>query len=218
VKFLGFKKVLCLSPHPDDVEFGMMGTILKNKNTHFDILCLSQGGDNDKTTGITRLKEIQNVWKDQSNVTLYFVDPRMMHMYPNFKFIKELDHDMWVNFIENKFLNKEDYDCLFVPTKEDSHFEHKIVNELSHPLARIKDLSIVEYRTPSTLDSWSPNTFVNITKHFNKKYNRLIKFESQKDRWYFKKDLLKSFHSNFQSYKKGIKYTEQLRLIQLYKI
>ena len=29
MKFLGFNKVLCLSPHPDDVEFGMMGTILK---------------------------------------------------------------------------------------------------------------------------------------------------------------------------------------------
>ena len=43
-------------------------------------------------------------------------------------------------------------------------------------------------------------------------------FESQKDRWYFKKDLQKSFHSNFQSYKKGIKYTEKFRLIQLYKI
>ena len=50
------------------------------------------------------------------------------------------------------------------------------------------------------------------------KYNKLMKFESQKNRWYFQKDLLKSFHSNFQSYKKGIKYTEKFRLIQLYKI
>ena len=41
MKFLGFNKVLCLSPHPDDVEFGMMGTILKYTNTVFDILCLS---------------------------------------------------------------------------------------------------------------------------------------------------------------------------------
>jgi len=55
MKFLGLNKVLCLSPHPDDVEFGMMGTILKYYDTHFDILCLSSGGDFDNTTGQNRL-------------------------------------------------------------------------------------------------------------------------------------------------------------------
>ena len=45
-----------------------------------------------------------------------------------------------------------------------------------------------------------------------------MEFISQNQRWYFKKELLKSFHSNFQSYKKGIKYTEKFRLIQLYKL
>jgi|TARA_Y100000034_G_scaffold98567_1_gene120803 LmbE family N-acetylglucosaminyl deacetylase len=214
MKFLGFNKVLCLSPHPDDVEFGMMGTILKYNDTHFDIICLSSGGDFDDTTGQNRLQEVQNVWGNQPNVTLHFT---------KFKLLKELDHDAWVNFIENNFINIPDtagytYDCIFVPTKEDSHFEHKIVNELSFPLTRIKNISILEYRTPSTLDSWSPNTFTDITTYFDEKYNKLMKFESQKGRWYFQKDLLKSFHSNFQSYKKGIKYTEKFRLIQLYKL
>ena len=54
--------------------------------------------------------------------------------------------------------------------------------------------------------------------YFEEKYNKLMEFESQKDRWYFKKDLQKSFHSNFQSYKKKIKNKEKFRLIQLYKI
>ena len=105
-----------------------------------------------------------------------------------------------------------------MPTKEDSHFEHKIVNELAFPLTRIKGISILEYRTPSTLDLWSPNTFTNITEFFDKKQKQLMLFESQKDRWYFQEDLLKSFHSNFQSYKKGIKYVEQFKTIQLYKL
>ena len=209
MKFLGFNKVLCLSPHPDDVEFGMMGTILKYTDTHFDILCLSSGGDYDNTTGENRLQEVNNVWHNQPNIHLHFT---------KVKLLKELNHDAWVNFIESLFTNKEEYDCLFVPTKNDSHFEHKEVNELAYPLTRTKNISILEYRTPSTLDSWSPNTFVDITKHFEEKYNKLMLFESQKDRWYFQEDLLKSFHSNFQSYKKGIKYTEKFNLIQLYKL
>ena len=44
MKFLNFKRVLCLSPHPDDVEYSMLATIKKNSNTKFDIFCLSRGG------------------------------------------------------------------------------------------------------------------------------------------------------------------------------
>ena len=207
MKFLGFNKVLCLSPHPDDVEFGMMGTILKYTDTHFDILCLSSGGDFDTTTNENRLQEIKDVWLKQRNVSLHFT---------KLKLLKELGHDAWVNFIETLFTNKKEYDCLFVPTKEDSHFEHKIVNELAFPLTRIKGISILEYRTPSTLDSWSPNTFTNITEFFDEKQRQLMLFKSQKDRWYFQEDLLKSFHSNFQSYKKGIKYVEKFKTVQFY--
>ena len=209
MKFLGFGKVLCLSPHPDDVEFGMMGTILKYTDTHFDILCLSQGGGFDKTTSEIRLKEIKDVWGGQPNVSLFFSEC---------KFIEDLKHEAWVNYIEIKFLNEGDYDCIFAPTNKDSHFEHKKVNQLAAPLTRIKNLSIIEYRTPSTLDSWLPNTFVDITDFFDEKHIKLRKFISQNRRWYFQKELLKSFHSNFQSYKKGIKYTEKFKLTQLYKI
>ena len=209
MKFLGFKKVLCLSPHPDDVEFGMMGTVLKYTDTHFDIVCLSPGGNFDDTTGAGRLQEVRDAWSKQRNVETSFT---------KVKTLEDLKHDAWVNFIETIFTNEKEYDCLFITTKEDSHFEHKMVNELAYPLTRIKNISILEYRTPSTLDSWIPNTFTDITKYFEEKCERLQSFKSQKDRWYFQKNLLKSFHSNFQSYKKGIKYTEKFRVIQLYKI
>ena len=50
MKFLNYNRVLCLAPHPDDIELGMLGTICKYKDTHFDIFVLSEGGDFDKTT------------------------------------------------------------------------------------------------------------------------------------------------------------------------
>ena len=40
MKFLNYDKVLCLSPHPDDVEYGMLGTMMKYKDTKFDIIVL----------------------------------------------------------------------------------------------------------------------------------------------------------------------------------
>ena len=48
MKLLNYDKVLCLSPHPDDVEYGMLGTICKYKDTQFEIVVLYKGVDFDK--------------------------------------------------------------------------------------------------------------------------------------------------------------------------
>lgn len=210
MRLLNCKRVLCLSPHPDDVEYSMMGTIKKYRDTVFDIICLSQGGDYDNTTGESRHNEVVDVWGEDlsKNVNLIF---------SKYKYLKEKGQDGWVNYIETQILNSE-HDCLFVPTFEDSHFEHKFVNELAYPLARMCDLSIIEYQTPSTLDSWTPNIFVDITEQFEQKYEQLLKFQSQSTKWYFEKDLLKSFHSNYQSYKKGKKYVEKFKVKQMYRL
>ena len=63
MKFLGYDNVLCISPHPDDTEYSMMGTILKYWDTMFTCLQLCQGGDMDVTTGKNRLFEVENAWK-----------------------------------------------------------------------------------------------------------------------------------------------------------
>ena len=72
-KFLGFDNVLCLSPHPDDVEYGMLGTIMKYKDTKFDLVVLSQGGDFDESTAESRQKECRQVWKDIDNINGHFI-------------------------------------------------------------------------------------------------------------------------------------------------
>ena len=38
MKLLQFNKVLCLSPHPDDVEYSMSATIKKFQDTQFDLI------------------------------------------------------------------------------------------------------------------------------------------------------------------------------------
>ena len=63
MKFLNFDRVLCLSPHPDDVEYGMLGSICKFKDTTFDILTTSIGGNFDKSSGESRFRECEKVWE-----------------------------------------------------------------------------------------------------------------------------------------------------------
>ena len=84
------------------------------------------------------------------------------------------------------------------------------------PLTRIKSISLVEYCSPSTLEIWTPNTFIDISNEYNIKLRMLNEFTSQQHRSYFKEDTIKGFHTNFQCSKKGTKLVEQFNLRQLF--
>ena len=208
-KFLGFNRVLCLSPHPDDVEYCMAATIMKYGGTHFDLLTMSEGGDFDGSTVDIRHQEVRNVW-DKTGISNYslFVTSQLKP--------KNNSQDQLIFKIERDFL-KNYHNAIFIPAALDSHFEHQIVSKLGPALARDKLISIIEYKTSSTLSGWSPNTWVNVDGFIERKLELLKEFISQQDHWYFKEEALRNFHMDFQSCKKDPHYVEQYKIKQLYR-
>jgi LmbE family N-acetylglucosaminyl deacetylase len=207
MKFLDFNRVLCLSPHPDDVEYSMAATILKHKDTHFDIVCLTQGGDCDNTTSPIRKQEVENAWKqsNSSNYTLYFSPCRLL---------KEKGEDEWIYYLEKEFTLKNNYDAIITTSSHDSHFEHRFVQLLAAPLSRVKFYSLLEYKSPSSLETFQPNLFVSIEDFYQTKQNMLSEFKTQLSRSYFEIRVLDGFHTNFQSLKKKLGYVEQFKITQ----
>ena len=102
MKFLNANKVLCLSAHPDDAEYGALGSIIKFNKTQFDVLVLSGGGDFDDTTGYSRLEECQSIWSEIPNLNGSFVKNG---------FIKDKTEDGWVNYIETNY-DMSSYDLI----------------------------------------------------------------------------------------------------------
>lgn len=209
MKFLNFNRVLCLSPHPDDTEYSMAGVVLKHPDTHFDILCLTQGGDCDVTTNDSRLVEVQNAWANAliDNYTLHFSDA---------KFLKQRGIDEWINYIESNFTKKYDYDCILTTSEYDSHFEHVLVSSFAATLARVKPYSIIQYKSPSTLENWIPNLFISLDDLYDIKKEMLQAFKSQIHHEYFSEFVLNGFHTNFQCMKKGRSYVESYKIITSY--
>ena len=187
MKFLNLKKVLCLSPHPDDVEIGMMGTIFTYRGTKFDILCMTKGGAKgyDNTNELDRRKEVDNVW----NFWKPGVTDHVQVHHSKYDYFEDSTEPGWINYIENEFIKKYDYDGLFIPTKEDSMFEHRFVNGFGAALCRFSPISIIEYHTFSSLNSWQPNLFVDIQSIYHEKCNSLQEFKSQSH-----KSILKESH------------------------
>ena len=206
MKLFNFNKVLCLSPHPDDVEYSMLGTIMKYPDTQFELLQLAQGGDCDPTTNSSRLEEVKNVWEKSKckNININFTEH---------KFIKELAEDKWINKIENYL---ENINAVFLPNECDSHFEHRFISRFGPALIRNKNISLIQYYTPSTQDEWNPNLYIDIKNIYDLKIDALNEFKSQNHRYYFRKDVLRAFHSDFQCSKKGVHYIEKYKILNLF--
>ena len=205
MKFLNFNRVLCIGAHPDDVEYGMAGSMGKFKNTQFDVLILSEGGDFDNSSGKKRQLECETIWSNISNVKGIFTD---------IKHVVDLKEDEWINYLESRNYILKSYDCIFTLPNEDSHFEHRIVNNMVPGLIRHKKIGMITYRTPSTLDTWIPNFYVEID--LDEKISHLERFKTQLNKPYFSKISIESFHSNYQCFKKGMKYVELFRVETIY--
>tara|TARA_Y100000401_G_scaffold117034_1_gene124405 strand:+ start:907 stop:1554 length:648 start_codon:yes stop_codon:yes gene_type:complete len=213
MKFLNLKRVLCLSPHPDDVEIGMMGTIFKYNKTKFDVLCLTKGGAKgyDETNELDRRKEVDTIWDFWENLT-----DHVKVYHSKYDYFEDCNEPGWINYIENEFVKKNNYDGMCIPTAEDSMFEHRFVNGFGAALCRFSPISIIEYHTFSSLNSWQPNLFVDIQSIYQNKLSSLEEFESQSHKSYFKRKSLDAFHSNFQCNKKGKGMVEQFKIIELF--
>ena len=159
MKFLNLNKVLCLSAHPDDAEYSMLGSMIKFHSTQFDIVVLSNGGDFDKSSGQSREKECNNTWSNFKNVSGNFLST---------EYLKDKLQDEWINIIENNY-DINNYNVIFTPTHLDSHFEHRLVNKVAKALLRTSSCGLISYRSPSTLEEWTPNYYVNINTLINKK-------------------------------------------------
>lgn len=201
-----FYKVLCLSPHPDDIEFSMAGFMLSNKSIKFTSIVFSTGSENDPVSDETRWEECRQYWKNTSNVKQLFLAP-LLNTY---------SEEGWINILESSLQMKE-YDAIFLPPLLDTHYEHRLVHGIGMALTRAIPMTIIEYKSVSVLDTWIPNMFFPVKEEIAEdKIKRLEKFTSQQKR-YFQPDYMKASHIHLPSLKKGIvRPIEQFRIVELH--
>jgi len=212
-KFLNFDRVLCLSPHPDDVEYSMSGVIHECPGTQFLILNMSEGTPQDKTSGHNRILESETFWSKWPAPNQETVSVCRAYVRQPF----QQTETEWVSWIEDRFSGNL-LDAIIGPSGIDSHPEHKIANNLLAALGRHKPLSLVEYKTSSTLPGWIPNYHHSINQKTLQAKIQLLpeSYVSQADGLYFKPDLLRAFHQDFYQLKRGVAPCESFRIQVMY--
>jgi len=205
MKFVNLRRVLVISPHPDDAEYSVSGTVDKYQDTTFYLLTLSPGGNFDDSTGANRLLESRNFWNNFKNVIV--LDP----VSPS-KSLADVTQDALINTID-KHSRLLQFDGIMCPPNLDSHFEHRMAHEIARAVCRFGARSLIEYNTPSTYSEWGANVFVDINDFLGTKMDMLKQhFVSQLDRLYFEDDIIEDFHSDFFCSKRGLGRVEKFKV------
>ena len=208
MKFLNANDVCCFSPHPDDCEYSISGTVKKYFDTKFHIFNFSSGGKfSSAKQASERISEVKSFWSEFENVRMNFF---------NNKFIRDIETDEYILKLDKIFSNKF-YNFILIPPSHDTHQDHRKINEVANSIVRSSNIGLIEYMTPSTKVNWSSNFFVDISNEVDFKKKLLFSsFKTQSKKPYFTDEVFNAFHSNFQASKRKILQVESFRILNMY--
>jgi len=175
--------VICIGSHPDDVEMGMGGTILKHTKEGDNVtivLCTLGGASGHHRERKTEAKKA---------AMILGVNDLQILDYPVSKLNKPSKE--FVNILR-KVILKIKPERVYTHSPCDYHQVHVCVSKSSIKASKeIKQVFFYE-TISSTTPEFKPNAYVDITKFINKKLHSLHSHNTQSDRFYLSPNVIKS--------------------------
>lgn len=198
-----YHKILAIGVHPDDIEYSIFGTLFKLKPGN-KIYCYvaSLGGFGDPTSGLVRKEESAKslrvidaavFWRDEVGISNY--------------------HEIVSNL--DLVLDQVNPDLVLAPSHNDSHQDHRMINECAVSSLRRRKISTLFYATLSS-DSFTPHFYVDISQFFKYKKFALSFHQSQSDKLWMKENYLEVFNSDNQAKLMGIDYVEKFEVGKIF--
>ncbi len=159
--------ILAIGAHPDDIEFGCGGTLLKySENGHKVYMLVLSKGDKGGDPEV-RQKEQEDSARILKVEKLFFSDYIDTEIVQGQKLITEIEG----------FLKDVKPDFIFVHYFDDTHQDHRNLSESTISATR-HVRNVLFYEGPTT-QNFTPNVFVDITKVLDKKLECLNAHISQ---------------------------------------
>jgi LmbE family N-acetylglucosaminyl deacetylase len=166
--YLPFSKALLLSPHVDDVEHGMGGTLSRMLYEGIEcvVVAFSVGNSEDGSSSL-EFQHSMEVFPDVQS---------QLYPYPTREFW-EYRQAILDDLIGMRA--RYDPDVVFVPCTGQVHQDHQVITR--EAIRAFRDRTILGYESPwnEVNDSFRRHLFVNITGHEDVKADALACYESQ---------------------------------------
>ena len=177
---------LYLGAHPDDVELGCAGTIVKNSPREQAVVVAFSSCD--VNTGlIIQPNQIAREFRESMRV-LGVTRFRALD-FENTKFRERADDVR--NYVE-KLREEIAPDVVYITSIDDLHQDHTTLAVESLRAFRRGKEEIRCYETGSTLRGFNPNVFVDIGDTMDVKVEALMCYKSQYERHYHREEVFKS--------------------------
>jgi LmbE family N-acetylglucosaminyl deacetylase len=171
--------ILAIGAHPDDIELGCGGILLKAVKNGHDVFTynLTKGSaSGDSRQRVRELRESSLILKSTALWIDDFEDTRL-----------RLDHDL-INHIEY-FIKKSRADVIFTHSRTDNHHDHRAVAEATIEAARYCP-TILSYEVPVT-KKFEPNVYFDISDVIEEKIKLMSIFLSQQNKSFLASDAIK---------------------------
>ena len=204
------RKILIVSPHTDDGEFGCGGTIAKLiDNSNEVYYCAFSCAEESLPDGFPRDTLINEVTRavDILGIPL---DNLIIHRFPVRKLNYHRQEILEILIRLRKSINP---DLIFTPSTFDIHQDHQAVtNEV---VRAFKNRSIFGYELPWNCFTFDNDCFVSLNEiHVETKINAIKQYDSQAGRSYSTSEYLKA-HALTKGNQAGLGYAEVFQIIRL---
>jgi LmbE family N-acetylglucosaminyl deacetylase len=160
--------ILAIGAHPDDIEYGCAGTLIKyRRQRHRIFLCVVTNGSA-KDDPDLRKKEQREAARLIDAEDVFFLD------YPDTELTCSRDLIMDIEKVAKKVAP----DFGFVPYPDDTHQDHRALSQAAIPASRSLIRNVLYYEGFSSLD-FNPHIFVDIGDVLSSKLACLEAHQSQ---------------------------------------
>lgn len=196
-------RVMFIGAHPDDIELGAGGTLIKHIKRQDEILYIilskgERGGD-----PIEREMEVLDVINYLGIKNFKILDFPDTLLNARFNEIKDILENIITEFKPDR---------IYTHSLNDSHQDHKTTAKAVRIAGR-KVSQILSYWSPLLYDNFHPIYFIDISDTFEEKIKILKKYKSQKHKDYLKREIVTSINRYF-GYLNNTQFAEGFEIIK----
>lgn len=194
-------KILAIGSHPDDIEIGCGGSILKHRAEGHEVkmIVLTGGGKG----GDLPEKELVPVRFQEAKAAASLLGAELECW--DYIDTKVPDTDELIQRIE-KVVNEFKPDRVYLPYSQDTHQDHRITSNAGKAACR-KVRQILEYEEPSSYNSFNASYWIDISPYIEKKLESIKLHVSQGHKEILKAKSIEGLNL-YRGYQSHVDYAE----------
>jgi LmbE family N-acetylglucosaminyl deacetylase len=194
-------KVLAIGAHPDDIEICCGGTILKHvaAGHKVQLLVLTHGekGNDGEESSVTSTRQAEaKAGAAILGAELELWDYRDTEVPDGYELVARIE----------QVVDAFQPDRVYIPFGNDTHQDHRATSNAAKSACR-KVKQILEYEEPSSYNSFTPNFWIDITPHIERKLKAIKAHESQGHKEILKAKSIEGLNL-YRGYQSQVEYAE----------